>query len=129
MDFGELQLMLDGYGAGAENVEEVFCQNFTAGVPGIGETLTVPLKDDGEDVMVTEDNRREFVDLYVDYYLNAAIHKQVWLHSAPAAACTSQDWSILHVMVLFMMDEHKPRWVAYCRLCALYMLCAITSGS
>lgn len=55
----------------------MFCQNFTAGVPGIGETLTVPLKDDGEDIMVTEDNRREFVDLYVDYYLNNAIHKQV----------------------------------------------------
>ena len=58
-------------------MEDVFCQNFTAGVPGIGETLTVPLKDDGEDIMVTEDNRREFVDLYVDYYLNNAIHKQV----------------------------------------------------
>ena len=63
--------------AGEASVEDVFCQNFTAGVPGIGETLTVPLKDDGEDVMVTEDNRREFVDLYVDYYLNTAIHKQV----------------------------------------------------
>lgn len=70
-------LMLSEHYAGEENVEEVFCQNFTAGVPGIGETLTVPLKDDGEEVMVTEDNRREFVDLYVDYYLNAAIHKQV----------------------------------------------------
>ena len=63
--------------AGEASVEDVFCQNFTAGVPGIGETLTVPLKDDGEDIMVTEDNRREFVDLYVDYYLNTAIHKQV----------------------------------------------------
>lgn len=58
-------------------MEDVFCQNFSAGVPGIGETLTVPLKDDGEDIMVTDDNRREFVDLYVDYYLNNAIHKQV----------------------------------------------------
>lgn len=63
--------------AGPGSVEDVFCQNFSAGVPGIGETLTVPLKDDGEDIMVTEDNRREFVDLYVDYYLNNAIHKQV----------------------------------------------------
>ncbi|KAL3132600.1 hypothetical protein ABBQ32_009129 [Trebouxia sp. C0010 RCD-2024] len=61
---------------GPGTVEDVFCQNFSAGVPGIGETLTVPLKDDGEDIMVTDDNRREFVDLYVDYYLNAAIHKQ-----------------------------------------------------
>lgn len=61
---------------GPGTVEDVFCQNFSAGVPGIGETLTVPLKDDGEEIMVTEDNRREFVDLYVDYYLNNAIHKQ-----------------------------------------------------
>ena len=80
-------------------MEEVFCQNFTAGVPGIGETLTVPLKDDGEDVMVTEDNRREFVDLYVDYYLNAAIHKQVCSHSTTGAACTKQDWNSQHAMV------------------------------
>ena len=66
--------------AGTDSVEDIFCQNFTAGVPGIGESLTVPLKDDGEDIMVTEENRREFVDLYVDYYLNAAIHKQVSHH-------------------------------------------------
>ena len=68
-------------------MEDVFCQNFTAGVPGIGETLTVPLKDDGEDVMVTEDNRREFVDLYVDYYLNAAIHKQVHTMTSTHCVC------------------------------------------
>jgi len=108
--------MLDGCGAGAENVEEVFCQNFTAGVPGIGETLTVPLKDDGEDVMVTEDNRREFVDLYVDYYLNAAIHKQVWPHSATGAAGTNQDCSIHHGMLCvhsFTMNEHKARRFAF----------------
>ena len=72
-------LLADGaiIAAGPGTVEDVFCQNFSAGVPGIGETLTVPLKDDGEEIMVTEDNRREFVDLYVDYYLNNAIHKQV----------------------------------------------------
>ena len=69
--------ILFGCIAGEASVEDVFCQNFIAGVPGIGETLTVPLNDDDEDVMVTEDNRREFVDLYVDYYLNTAIHKQV----------------------------------------------------
>ncbi|KAK9819719.1 hypothetical protein WJX72_001643 [[Myrmecia] bisecta] len=61
---------------GEGSVEDVFCQNFTAGVPGIGETLTVTLKEDGEDMMVTEENRREYVDLYVDYYLNKSVHKQ-----------------------------------------------------
>ena len=78
IDYIAAQLYQDAWSAaGPGSVEDVFCQNFTAGVPGIGETLTVPLKDDGEDIMVTEDNRREFVDLYVDYYLNNAIHKQV----------------------------------------------------
>lgn len=79
-------------------MEDVFCQNFSAGVPGIGETLTVPLKDDGEDIMVTDDNRREFVDLYVDYYLNAAIHKQVRL-------CRLVAWvpSCLIMLGLYML--------------------------
>jgi ubiquitin-protein ligase E3 A len=61
---------------GPGTVEDVFCQTFTAGKPGIGEPESVPLKEGGEDINVTEDNRREFVDLYVDYYLNTAIHKQ-----------------------------------------------------
>lgn len=93
-------------------MEDVFCQNFTAGVPGIGETLTVPLKDDGEDIMVTEDNRREFVDLYVDYYLNNAIHKQVhavahflWLH------CCGAAYSVVVVMLLY---------------CSLILWCSLT---
>lgn len=84
---------------GPESVEDVFCQNFTAGVPGIGETLTVPLKDDGEDIMVTEDNRREFVDLYVDYYLNNAIHKQVRV-CAPIEHFPCCVRTLLHVELL-----------------------------
>lgn len=55
-------------------MEDVFCQNFTAGVPGIGETVTHELKEGGEDIMVTEENRREYVDLYIDYYLKTSIH-------------------------------------------------------
>lgn len=106
------------FATGPGSVEDVFCQNFTAGVPGIGETLTVPLKDDGEDIMVTEDNRREFVDLYVDYYLNNAIHKQVhavahvvWLHCGRAAysvTCCLVNvlhphlwWSVIQLLLLW----------------------------
>lgn len=58
-------------------MEEVFCQNFTVGVTGIGEVLTVPLREGGEDIMVTEDNRREYVDMYVNHYLNTSVHRQV----------------------------------------------------
>ena len=63
--------------AGECPLEEVFCQNFTAGVPGIGEVVTVELCEGGADVAVTEDNRREFVDAYVDYFLVTSVHRQV----------------------------------------------------
>ena len=61
-------------------MEEVFCQNFIVSKLSIGdEPQTLPLKEGGEDIMVTEENRREFVDLYIQYYLNHSIHKPVGL--------------------------------------------------
>jgi hypothetical protein len=57
-------------------VEEVFCQTFTAGVPGIGEVRMEPLALGGEEIFVTEDNRREYVDAYVDFYLNRSVQRQ-----------------------------------------------------
>ena len=56
---------------------DTFCLSFEAGVPGIGEPLSLALRGDGSEP-VTEDNRRAYVDAYVDCVLNASIHKQVW---------------------------------------------------
>lgn len=63
--------------AGEGSVADVFCQNFTAGISGLGEILTVPLAEGGEDIMVTEDNRRDYVELYLAFVMNVSIHKQV----------------------------------------------------
>lgn len=63
--------------AGEGSVEDVFCQNFTASQAGVGEVLSVSLCDGGDLRMVTEENRREFVELYVNYVLNKSIHRQV----------------------------------------------------
>lgn len=57
-------------------VEEVFCQSFAVEVPCWGERRLVELKPGGADVPVTEDSRREFVDLYVDFWLNSSVHAQ-----------------------------------------------------
>lgn len=54
-------------------MEEVFYQTFSIDINVFGEIKTVSLKAQGEDIMVTEDNRREYVDLYVDYVLNKSI--------------------------------------------------------
>lgn len=57
-------------------MEHVFCQTFTAGVPGIGQPISLPLVPGGEDIYVTEDNRRAFVEAYVDCILSRAVHRQ-----------------------------------------------------
>ena len=66
-------------------MEHVFCQTFTAGVPGIGQPLLLPLVPGGEDIYVTEDNRRAFVEAYVDCILSRAVTRQfeVRLNSCP----------------------------------------------
>lgn len=61
--------------AGPGSVEDTFCLSFEAGVPGIGEPISLPLRGDGCEA-VTEDNRRAYVDAYVDCVLNSSIHKQ-----------------------------------------------------
>jgi hypothetical protein len=62
---------------GPGSVEEVFCQSFAVEVPGFGDVHCVALREGGEGCPVTEENRREFVDLYVDFWLNGSVHKQV----------------------------------------------------
>jgi ubiquitin-protein ligase E3 A len=61
---------------GPGRVEDVFCQSFAVEVPWLGDTAVVPLRPGGQDVPVTEDSRREFVELYVDWWLSASVHRQ-----------------------------------------------------
>lgn len=51
------------------SVEAVFCQTFAVDIEAFGEVRSVELKAGGSDVPVTEDNRREFVELYTEYIL------------------------------------------------------------
>ena len=72
---------------------DVFCQTFTAGISGLGEIITVPLAEGGDEIMVTEDNRRDYVELYLNFVMNVSIHKQVSTPHAWACACKSSPCS------------------------------------
>ena len=61
---------------GPGSVEDVFCQSFTVDVEFAGQTKTIPLCPDGDNIPVTEENRRNFVDAYVDWWLNVSCHRQ-----------------------------------------------------
>ncbi|GLH08102.1 E3 ubiquitin-protein ligase Smurf1 [Gryllus bimaculatus] len=63
------------------NVEEDMCMNFQASICAVsleeyGEVKTFKLKENGENIPVTCENRKEYVDLYMDWVLNAAIYEQ-----------------------------------------------------
>lgn len=58
------------------DVEDIYCLNFTVTQDYFGEAKCIPLKDDGENIPVTSENKQEYVDLLVDYKLNKSIDSQ-----------------------------------------------------
>ncbi|KAF9632248.1 HECT domain-containing protein [Lasiodiplodia theobromae] len=58
------------------DVEATFCRDFVAEVERYGVVQQVPLCKNGENRPVTNANRKEFVDLYVRYFLDTAVARQ-----------------------------------------------------
>ncbi|XP_064600121.1 probable E3 ubiquitin-protein ligase HECTD2 [Liolophura sinensis] len=67
-----LQELLDYEG----NVEDDFCLTFQISFSELGQTKTHNLKTDGDKIPVTNKNRKDYVQRYVDYVLNKAIFQQ-----------------------------------------------------
>jgi ubiquitin-protein ligase E3 A len=58
------------------NVEEILCRSFVVEKEVYGETKVVELKEGGQDIPVTNDNREEFVQLYLNYAMNTSVARQ-----------------------------------------------------
>lgn len=58
------------------DVEHDMCLTFQASIEEFGAVKTFPLKQGGEDVPVTNQNRKEYVRLYLDWMLNTAIYNE-----------------------------------------------------
>ncbi|KAI9367350.1 hypothetical protein BJX61DRAFT_312753 [Aspergillus egyptiacus] len=67
-----LRMLLDFEG----DVAETFCHTFVADIDRYGDVVTIPLCAGGENKPVTNANRREFVDLFVQYHLDTAVTRQ-----------------------------------------------------
>ncbi|KAJ8727556.1 hypothetical protein PYW07_001675 [Mythimna separata] len=59
-----------------EDVEEVFSLCFAVNSEVFGQIQVHPLKENGENVPVTHENKQEYVELYVDYLLNKSVENQ-----------------------------------------------------
>ena len=58
------------------DVQSTFCRDFVAEVDRYGEVIEIPLCPEGERKPVTNANRHEFVDLYVQYLLDVQVARQ-----------------------------------------------------
>ena len=67
-----LQNLLDYKG----NVKEDFMMNFQISYTIYDTLASVKLKENGENIEITNENRKEFVDLYVDFLLNKSINEK-----------------------------------------------------
>ena len=62
------------------DVQGDFMCNFRIGYTDVfGSTLTHDLKEGGENQEVTNENRKEYVNLYSDFILNKSVERQVTL--------------------------------------------------
>ncbi|XP_047121045.1 ubiquitin-protein ligase E3A isoform X1 [Schistocerca piceifrons] len=60
-----------------EDMEETFLQTFRICYQDVfGATLYHELKESGDEIYVSQDNKKEFVDLYADFLLNTSVEKQ-----------------------------------------------------
>ena len=61
-----------------KNLKDSLEQDFTVVDDKFGEKLTIPLKPDGDKIMVDINNKDEYVELYLDWYFNKSI-KEVFI--------------------------------------------------
>ncbi|XP_059098839.1 probable E3 ubiquitin-protein ligase HERC4 isoform X1 [Tigriopus californicus] len=59
-----------------DDLEDVFCLNFALSEEHYGELKTLPLKSGGENIPVTQSNKKEYVDLHCQFVLNESIKKR-----------------------------------------------------
>lgn len=94
-----LQEMLDYRG---DDFEDVFMQTFQISYKDVfGNLINHELKENGDDIPVTQSNKREFVQMYADFILNKSIEKQFGAFRRGFQMVTSES----PLRILFRPDE------------------------
>ncbi|XP_052132072.1 probable E3 ubiquitin-protein ligase HECTD2 isoform X1 [Frankliniella occidentalis] len=96
------------------DVEQDMCLTFQASIEEFGAVKTFPLKQGGEDIAVTNQNRKEYVRLYLDWMLNTAIYNEfrsfyLGFHSV----CASNALIMLRPEEVEMLVCGCPRFVLH----------------
>ncbi|KAI8582927.1 hypothetical protein K450DRAFT_225503 [Umbelopsis ramanniana AG] len=88
-----------------DDVEDIFCRSYEISYSTLGNAVvTIPLVADGENVPVTNENRKEFVDDYCRHFMYSwirepmlAIRRGVWsvIGGSAVAMCTADEVEVI----------------------------------
>lgn len=56
-----------------KNLKDSLDTTFTISIDKFGEKITIPLKPNGENIMIDFENKNEYVDLYINWFFNESI--------------------------------------------------------
>ncbi|KAG5879073.1 hypothetical protein JTB14_023897 [Gonioctena quinquepunctata] len=79
------------------DMSDVFGLSFEITRVAFGETVTIPLKPNGSDITVTQENKQEYVDLYINYIFNESVKLQYQaFHTGFMKVCDGRVLQLFH---------------------------------
>ncbi|KAL0272513.1 UNVERIFIED_CONTAM: hypothetical protein PYX00_005450 [Menopon gallinae] len=92
------------------DLTEVFNLTFEVTRDVFGELKAFPLKENGDKILVTQENKKEFVDLYVDFILNKSVQQHFnAFHDGFHRVCGGKVLNLFHpheLMTLVVGNEN-----------------------
>ncbi|XP_076250382.1 HECT and RLD domain containing E3 ubiquitin ligase 4 isoform X1 [Rhynchophorus ferrugineus] len=82
---------------GGEDLQDVFCLSFAINRDVYDDVITIELKPNGSNIPVTQENKNEYVSLYVDYILNKSVESQYdAFHKGFMKVCEGRVLKLFH---------------------------------
>ncbi|XP_030753015.1 probable E3 ubiquitin-protein ligase HERC4 isoform X2 [Sitophilus oryzae] len=80
-----------------DDLQDIFCLSFDINRDIWGEVVTVELKPNGSNIPVTQENKQEYVNLYVDYVFNKSVQNQYdAFHKGFMKVCDGRVLQLFH---------------------------------
>ncbi|XP_074030404.1 HECT and RLD domain containing E3 ubiquitin ligase 4 isoform X3 [Leptinotarsa decemlineata] len=80
-----------------DDFQEVFDLTFEISRDVFGEIVTIPLKENGKNIAVNQENKQEYVDLYVNYIFHESVKQQYQsFHTGFMKVCDGRVLQLFH---------------------------------
>ncbi|XP_053673272.1 probable E3 ubiquitin-protein ligase HERC4 [Anopheles nili] len=97
------------------DLEQVFDLTFSTTRDYFGEMQTIPLKQNGENIPVTQSNKHEFVQLYIDYVFNKSVEKSFrQFHNGFMRVCGGRVLKLFkaHELMSVVVGNEEYDWLS-----------------